>query len=162
MESILFRVDAPYNQDVKTLIHMARALTASPTLTDGQIERLIDIFKTLVLQYADLIALPDLSEPEADALGEILELAQDHDILGNWLTEFDHASGHALGYLEPDYRQAYKDYYALLQEVCCHTTPFDCINYLKTDHFFKQHQQIALRKKAPGAANPLGRDPVEC
>lgn len=70
----------------------------------------------LAREYAKLAALPFLSEPEADRLGEILAIASDCEILSFWIVEVDHVLGHHLDLLDEDDRESYKDQQALLRD----------------------------------------------
>jgi hypothetical protein len=140
---------------VDTLITECKGLLAPSHLTDAQINRLMEILKALVSKYAELIALPHLSEAQANQLADILELAQGDEILSNWLTEFDHASGHALGYLDAASRKDYRNYYALLKERCCHSNQQECENYQINCKFLEdEHNNPAIRRIVKSGNSP--------
>jgi hypothetical protein len=155
---------SPLNQNVKAPIPECSDLLALSKPTEAQIDRLTEILKALVLEYADLLALPHLTDSQTDRLLEILTLAQDSDILNNWITELDHASGHVFGYLEPENRKAYKDYCALLKERCSHSENIDCEVYRTNCEFVEKLQNPPLRKIVdPKAIKPEPEKPsVHC
>lgn len=150
------------NRNVKPPLLEYHDLFALPNLTDGQAQRLMEILKAVVLEYANLICLPSLTDEQSDQLIEILSLAQENDVLNNWLTELDHASGHALGYLECENRRAYKDYCALLKERCFHTQPQEWKDYQENCLFMEEHNNSPVRKIAPqGSVESDPQDLVE-
>lgn len=68
------------------------------------------------LEYANLAALPNPSEQQANRLGEILEEAVENEILSFWITEIDHFLGHYLDLLDDNSRESYQDQQALIRE----------------------------------------------
>ena len=70
----------------------------------------------IVREYYQLRVLPNLSEQQADRIGEIMELATTDQVIDFWLTEVDHALGHALNLLDESCRYSYQDQQALLRE----------------------------------------------
>lgn len=164
MEATLYLESKTY---ISPLVAEAEDLLTFRHLSDEQIKRLTEIFDTLVFRYAELTALPHFTESEADEMQEILTLAENDEILSNWLTEFDHAAGHALGHLDVIHRKAYKDYYALLKERCCHTTQLECEGYLANCNFLAAHLQGPVIRKMveelePKPESESERDPVSC
>lgn len=69
-----------------------------------------------IREYYRLRSLPNLSEQQADRVGEIMELATINRDVDLWITEIDHALGHRLGLLDESCRQSYQDQQALLRE----------------------------------------------
>ena len=69
-----------------------------------------------IREYYRLRSLPNLSEQQADRIGEILELATTNRDVDFWITEVDHALGHHLGLLDESCRQSYQNQQALLRE----------------------------------------------
>lgn len=70
----------------------------------------------VVREYYQLRVLPNLSDQQADRIGELLELTKTDQILNVWITEVDHAVGHERNLLDQACRSSYKDQQALLRE----------------------------------------------
>lgn len=70
----------------------------------------------LVLEYAKLAIQPSLTDPEADRLGEILEMATENPTLNFWITELEHLVSHHVRLLNEDDRESYKDQQAMMRE----------------------------------------------
>lgn len=75
-----------------------------------------DEIMKLSLEYSKLAAKEQLSEQEADRLGEILTDAVENEILSFWINEVDHSIGHHLGLLDILDRDSDDDQKALLRE----------------------------------------------
>lgn len=69
-----------------------------------------------IRDYYRLRSLPNLSEQQADRVGEILELAKTNEVADFWITEVEHALGHHLGLLDKSCRQSYQNQQAFLRE----------------------------------------------
>jgi hypothetical protein len=84
-------------------------------LQDALVRSTPDILK-LAREYYQLRVLPDLSDPQADRLGEILNQAIADRLLDFWITEVEHSLGHNLALLTSDRRHDYEDQRARLRE----------------------------------------------
>jgi hypothetical protein len=59
--------------------------------------------KDIVREYAKYALRPSLSDPDAERMSQILDLAQKDNILDFWIGEVDHFLDHELGFWDPEY-----------------------------------------------------------
>ncbi|NEO57499.1 MAG: hypothetical protein F6K54_33175 [Okeania sp. SIO3B5] len=93
--------------------------------------------KKLINEYAILASLPELNLEQEEKLGEILEQANQNQILAFWIAEVDYILGESLGLLKPENLNYYEDQKAVLRE---HFS--SDLTYLDIDEFGSEKLEI--------------------
>lgn len=93
--------------------------------------------KKLINEYAILAFLPELNLEQEEKLGEILDQANQNQILGFWIAEVDYILGESLGLLKSENLNSYEDQKAVLRE---HFSSY--LTYLDLDEFGSEKLEI--------------------
>ncbi|NET15061.1 MAG: tetratricopeptide repeat protein [Okeania sp. SIO1H6] len=72
--------------------------------------------KTLIQEYSKLANLPELSEFQADRMGEILEMAESDDLLSSWIEKIDEEISEELGLFSEEKLDYYENQKARIKE----------------------------------------------
>ncbi|NER07745.1 MAG: hypothetical protein F6K17_36875 [Okeania sp. SIO3C4] len=112
-----------YNRSIDQIKNFSMALTPS--------------LKKLINEYAILAFLPELNLEQEEKLGEILEEANQNQILAFWIAEVDYIFGESLGLLKPEDLNCYEDQKAVLREHF-----FSDLTYLDIDEFGSEKLEI--------------------
>ncbi|MGD1704309.1 hypothetical protein, partial [Dapis sp. BLCC M229] len=72
--------------------------------------------KSLIQEYSKLANLPELSESEADRIGEILEMAESDNLLSSWIEKIDEEISENNGLFSEENLDYYENQKAKIKE----------------------------------------------